>query len=1435
MVDRVPLAAPLLAFSELSAGRDVNIHDLNVTLYQGVAHAELTDLRYAVKDFSRELALVDGFVGRRELFAEVAAFQDGHTCGYIRVTADAGLGKTAFAAEAARRFSAEAFFVDAGRGLTTTAQCLGHLCAVLILRFALPYDRLPVGFEDSSFFSHILTQAVDAAVGGPLWIVVDALDEAADPGPAGNVLLLPPALPAGVFVLVTQRPGVVPLRTSPDTAVADFVITSDSPDDLADLREFLTARAVRAEIADRLAAAAPPMPAEVFITRVFDASQGSFMFASFLLADIADGSRGVNAADLAALPRGLSGYYAAMWRRMAAVAERDGPEQWERLYRPAMELLAAAGEPVTADWLAYLLQVPMPDIRRRVLRAWRRFIVASGELGHERWRFVHRSFHDFLVDQDEVYLTEVHAKVAGVFADPSTWTVFDGYASRHLVMHLAGSGDLIGALELIRSHDWYAAQLQLDPTAGLIRADVTTVASAVGAANKADATAACPARLLGDEIALALYAHTFTGFRRSIHPRTLRLLVQAGVLTDAQALAMLDRDPRAGGRGRALTALIDVLRDELLDEALRIALTVQPTDDRADALLALSERMPAEVAQPMLWAELGALLERAEKEGGMLDNLGAFLAAVPRNDAIERALASVHTVIAQDTDPGRRVTRLAALVKELRSQFKIADSAAAVLRDSLERADELTPYGLTPYTTALAVLPAEDHADVLAAALPLAYGESDPAFRAASLTTLAPYAAESAVHHRVIADALAACQEIVDPLSRMYRLGALLAVAHDPDTQAAILAAVHETAPAIAHPCDLARALAPIIALSVPEDADTFLEEIESALPSADPLDWVNALIAAASDFAAGAHHDRLLHIALQQARTIPADLTRAQALLNVAINLPVEQASPVAVEAVRIRGGLLAVGEQQPDSIDRTLLLARLAQALDGDHRAAAVQLAEDLIDTENDPYKREYNRGRALAALRPVVSGPRRAAIRDELHALWDEVDIPGERTELGLAVLEDTAESDWEPLFHRVLESAEQIEPADILMTVFFYNEIGIETPYSVSPLLGRMTKALVELLQRDRIPARRQRLVDKACDAVYDTPDELQPDALRAVAPFLDITQCHRILNDYHLILSDPERRAVVESIEGIMSREATLADVAAQRDMASSHHIPSDSGPSDDAATLSLSEDSDSDETSDGNTTTITMECSLTDDHLYGLSRQPDQKVVAVELGPEASSYPPEEQREIELGGIRRWIADMAATGQPEILKDLNLAQDFTTGRHWQRAITAILLRLAELTSIEEALARADTIWPDGFPPAATATFAEYRPDDTILDALAAATDPGTRAVAIATYLRTAPPRQRARAQRTLDDAVSDWQANKPPRSDELATELLTTNVLTPTLRLRLVRHQLDQATTRQELLQATTTALQAILDAGGPGTAQTIAAAIRDISARWPP
>ena len=163
-------------------------------------------LRDHAIDFGDVLTMAERFVGRDELFRRLAEFA-GRPCGYFRVVAEAGLGKTALAAAAAKRLNAPVFFANASRGLTRPDQCLNHLAVELIARFGLDHDHLPArAGEDSAFLGKVLAEAA-AKAQGPLWIVVDALDEADPPGPGRNPLLLPDRLPHGVYVLLTHRPG----------------------------------------------------------------------------------------------------------------------------------------------------------------------------------------------------------------------------------------------------------------------------------------------------------------------------------------------------------------------------------------------------------------------------------------------------------------------------------------------------------------------------------------------------------------------------------------------------------------------------------------------------------------------------------------------------------------------------------------------------------------------------------------------------------------------------------------------------------------------------------------------------------------------------------------------------------------------------------------------------------------------------------------------------------------------------------------------------------------------------------------------------------------------------------------------------------------------------------------------------------------------------
>ncbi|MGC8960459.1 MAG: trypsin-like peptidase domain-containing protein [Chloroflexia bacterium] len=278
-------------------------------------------------DFSEDIAEhTRRFVGREFVFRDwLEPFLARHPCGYLRIVAEAGLGKTALAAEVARRYQTPIFFLNASGGPVRAERCLRHLCAELIGRYGLPYDHLPEhAGEDASFLCQLLAEAVEARPGKPLLLVIDGLDEA-DPVPPGyNWLLLPRRLPQGAYILLTQRPGDYPLCTGPGTQMEEREIRRDDPEQQRDIEAFLRQEAERAEIRRALEGASPPIPVERFVAKMKEASEGNFMYLAYVLADIERREPGFDPLRLEELPRGLPGYYHHFWRQMEKVRAEEG-------------------------------------------------------------------------------------------------------------------------------------------------------------------------------------------------------------------------------------------------------------------------------------------------------------------------------------------------------------------------------------------------------------------------------------------------------------------------------------------------------------------------------------------------------------------------------------------------------------------------------------------------------------------------------------------------------------------------------------------------------------------------------------------------------------------------------------------------------------------------------------------------------------------------------------------------------------------------------------------------------------------------------------------------------------------------------------------------------------------------------------------------------
>ena len=390
--------------------------------------------------------LAQGFVGRAELFTRIAGFEDRHARGYVEIVGDAGLGKTALAAEFARRRQAIAFLCSASRGTQRAAQFLRHVSAALITGRGVPRKVLPATVADNATtLTQLMREAVAERPADPVWIVVDGLDEAESATPGANPLLLPPDLPQGVYVLVTWRGG--SLFTDPGTPLERIALVHDAPEQVADIDTFVHREAaVNERLATALAAAVPALSVSAFAEAVTRASAGNFMYVSYLLADVADARPGE--LDLGHLPERLVGYYDQLWERVSAAQQPDW-ETWERVHRPVLDRLAVAREAVSEHWLATHTGRPAAEIRSRVLAPWQRVLTRVARGGTPSWRVLHHSFAEYLLESGKVSAIDAHAAIARAYVDGRVGEIedWDDYGVRHAATHLAEAADGVGEQE----------------------------------------------------------------------------------------------------------------------------------------------------------------------------------------------------------------------------------------------------------------------------------------------------------------------------------------------------------------------------------------------------------------------------------------------------------------------------------------------------------------------------------------------------------------------------------------------------------------------------------------------------------------------------------------------------------------------------------------------------------------------------------------------------------------------------------------------------------------------------------------------------------------------------------------------------------------------------------------------------------------------------
>lgn len=350
------------------------------------------------------------FVGRDFIFNAISAMMDDDDfpSGYIVISGEPGIGKTALIAEMVNREGFVHHFNIAPQNIRHARDFLANICAQLIVRYKLKHYTLPPdATKDSGFLSQLLAEVVEKRGDEPVVVLIDAVDEAEDIGlaPGANILYLPSALPDGIYLVLATRTK-ADFRLFVDRR-KDIYLRDDDPQNLEDVRQYI--RDFIRDYHDKMAPRIQQWGIEQsqFVDVMTEKSEGNFMYLVYVLGDIRDGKLTVENVDsVQDLPQGLQDYYRRHWRAMRAQDE----ERFDKYQEPVVCILATVREPVTIAQVEEWTQLK-PRRIKEVIDEWREFLNVDRAEGNELlYRIYHASFQDFL--QDEVGLGQYHEAIA---------------------------------------------------------------------------------------------------------------------------------------------------------------------------------------------------------------------------------------------------------------------------------------------------------------------------------------------------------------------------------------------------------------------------------------------------------------------------------------------------------------------------------------------------------------------------------------------------------------------------------------------------------------------------------------------------------------------------------------------------------------------------------------------------------------------------------------------------------------------------------------------------------------------------------------------------------------------------------------------------------------------------------------------------------------
>lgn len=371
----------------------VNPHNPAGEFNQIEQHIPRQTFQNIVDDKTRE------FVGREYIYDQIDEYlkDESFPSGYIILKGEPGIGKTALMAKLVEDRKWIHHFVT--EGTDSTESFLASICSQLIVKYELPYSKLPECQPEQRILTYrkfideeLLPQAIEKAKDNTVVILVDALDEARRSPLDGelNILGLPKALPQGVFFIVTSR-------EAEDQHFYFYVnnnkridIKDDDKDNLKDVRlyveSYLNHSGVKKQIEKWQVSDAD------FVEKITKKSEGNFMYLFYVMTDIKEQKLSEDIKDsIHDLPQGLNGYYNKHWDFM----EKSYKDRFREIDEKVIRIIAALHTPAYISYIAEISKFPTNTVSE-IINLWRNFFNEIIENNKQHYRIYHRSFYDFL-------------------------------------------------------------------------------------------------------------------------------------------------------------------------------------------------------------------------------------------------------------------------------------------------------------------------------------------------------------------------------------------------------------------------------------------------------------------------------------------------------------------------------------------------------------------------------------------------------------------------------------------------------------------------------------------------------------------------------------------------------------------------------------------------------------------------------------------------------------------------------------------------------------------------------------------------------------------------------------------------------------------------------------------------------------------------------